>query len=75
MVEAKPHPTATVSMARGGDLAEGLLRILVCPLTKGPLIYRPAEQELVSEAAGLAYPIRDGIPRLVVEEARVIDAK
>lgn len=50
-----------------------LLEILVCPLTKGPLRYDHAAQELVSEQAGLAYPIRDGIPIMLVDEARQID--
>ena len=49
-----------------------LLEILVCPLTKGALAYDRAAQELVSVAAGLAYPIRDGIPIMLVDEARVL---
>lgn len=47
-----------------------LLEILVCPLTKGTLIYDREKQELVSRGAGLAYPIRDGIPIMLVDEAR-----
>jgi uncharacterized protein YbaR (Trm112 family) len=47
-----------------------LLEILVCPLTKGPLRYDRERQELVSKEAGLAYPIRDGIPIMLPEEAR-----
>lgn len=47
-----------------------LLEILVCPLTKGPLVYNKKKQELVSEKAKLAYPIRDGIPVMLTEEAR-----
>jgi hypothetical protein len=47
-----------------------LLEILVCPLTKGPLKYDEAAQELISEGANLAYPIRDGIPIMLVDEAR-----
>ena len=47
-----------------------LLEILVCPLTKGPLRYDEENQELISEKAGLAYPIRDGIPIMLVDEAR-----
>ncbi|MGF1476421.1 MAG: Trm112 family protein [Geminicoccaceae bacterium] len=47
-----------------------LLDLLVCPLTKKPLAYDRERQELISEAAGLAYPIRDGIPVMLVEEAR-----
>ena len=50
-----------------------LLEILVCPLTKGPLSYDRARQELISIQAGLAYPIRDGIPIMLVDEARVLD--
>jgi uncharacterized protein YbaR (Trm112 family) len=50
-----------------------LLEILVCPLTKGPLIYNAASQELISKQAGLAYPIRDGIPIMLVDEARPLD--
>jgi uncharacterized protein len=47
-----------------------LLEILVCPLTKAPLRYDRESQELISEEAGLAYPIRDGIPIMLVDEAR-----
>ena len=50
-----------------------LLEILVCPVTKQPLRYEEKEQELVSEAAGLAYPIRDGIPIMLADEARPLD--
>jgi uncharacterized protein YbaR (Trm112 family) len=50
-----------------------LLEILVCPLTKSPLRYDKAAQELVSEQAHLAYPIRDGIPIMLVDEARRLD--
>lgn len=47
-----------------------LLEILVCPVTKGPLIYDKEKQELISLAARLAYPIRDGIPVMLENEAR-----
>ena len=50
-----------------------LLEILVCPVCKGPLIQRKAEQELVCRADRLAYPIRDGIPVMLEEEARKLD--
>jgi len=50
-----------------------LLEILVCPLTKATLRYDRAAQELVSVEAGLAYPIRDGIPIMLVDEARALD--
>ena len=50
-----------------------LLEILVCPLTKGPLEYDAARQELVSRKAKLAFPIRDGIPIMLADEARRLD--
>jgi uncharacterized protein YbaR (Trm112 family) len=52
-----------------------LLEILVCPLTKGVLRYDMEKQELVSEKAKLAYPIRDGIPIMLVEEARKLEER
>ncbi len=50
-----------------------VLEILVCPVCKGPLIYRKKEQELICKADRLAYPIRDDIPVMLEEEARHID--
>ena len=50
-----------------------LLDRLVCPVTRTPLVYDPAAGELVSHAAGLAYPIRDGVPVMLVEEARRLE--
>ena len=50
-----------------------LLEILVCPLTKAPLIYDAARQELISKQAGLAFPIREGIPIMLVDEARKLE--
>ncbi len=55
---------------RGRPIDPKLLEILVCPLTKGPLRYDDAAQELISDNAGLAFPIRDGIPIMLVDEAR-----
>ncbi|RZL78458.1 MAG: Trm112 family protein [Sphingomonas sp.] len=52
-----------------------LLERLVCPVTRTPLQYDETAQELISEAAGLAYPIRDGVPVMLVEEARRIDGR
>ena len=49
-----------------------LLDILVCPVTKGPLIYDKKKQELISRSARLAYPVRDGIPVMLEDEARAI---
>ena len=79
---AKPLCNEKVSGARSADLEQQcrrigvdpkLLEILVCPLTKGPLEYDAAKQELISRKAKLAYPIRDGIPIMLPEEARRID--
>lgn len=55
------------------DVDPKLLEILVCPMTKGPLRYDREARELVSENAKLAYPIRDGIPIMLVDEARKLD--
>ena len=50
-----------------------LLEMLVCPVTKGPLIYDREAGELISRKAGLAFPVRDGIPIMLPEEARKLD--
>ena len=65
----------TATPERGGErrIDPKLLEILVCPLTKTPLEYDAARQELISRPAGLAYPIRDGIPIMLPEEARKLD--
>ena len=47
-----------------------LLEMLVCPVTKGPLVFDREKQELISRSARLAYPVRDGIPVMLEEEAR-----
>ena len=57
-------------MDEASEIDPKLLEILVCPLTKAPLRYDRAAQELISDEAGLAYPIRDGIPIMLVDEAR-----
>ena len=54
------------------ELDPALLAILVCPVTRQPLRWDPQAQELLSEAAGLAYPVRDGVPVMIPEEARPI---
>ncbi|CAI9121755.1 Trm112 family protein [Brytella acorum] len=56
------------------DLDPRLLSILVCPLTKGPLEYDRERQELRSPKAHLAYPIRDGIPIMLPDEARQLES-
>jgi len=56
-----------------GSVDPKLLEILVCPVSKGPLEYNAEKQELISRSAKLAYPIRDGIPIMLPEEARKLD--
>ena len=63
MTEALPPP----------DVDPRLLEVLVCPLTKGPLDYDREAQELISRQAKLAYPVRDGVPIMLPEEARALD--
>ncbi|WP_366556350.1 Trm112 family protein [Aquibaculum sediminis] len=60
-------------MADAARVDPKLLDILVCPLTKGPLEYDRERQELISRQAKLAYPVRDGIPIMLPEEARDLD--
>jgi uncharacterized protein YbaR (Trm112 family) len=57
-------------MSEAYEVDPKLLEILVCPVTRTTLIYDRAKKELISKAAGLAYPIRDGIPIMLPEEAR-----
>jgi uncharacterized protein len=66
--ETTPAPTPAATR-----IDPKLLEILVCPLTRGPLEYDAARQELVSRSARLAYPIRDGIPIMLPEEARPLE--
>jgi uncharacterized protein len=68
---APAAPAATVAAERTD---RRLLEFLVCPLTKGPLVYDAARQELVSKRARLAYPIRDGVPLMTADSARLLDA-
>ena len=55
------------------DVDPRLLEVLVCPVTRGPLEYDRAKGELISRAAKLAYPIRDGVPIMLPEEARELE--
>jgi len=59
--------------ATATEIDPKLLEILVCPLTKGTLRYDRERQELISDKAQLAYPIRDGIPIMLTDEARILD--
>jgi len=66
--------TERISMPSEAKKADPrLLEILVCPLTKAPLDYDAEKQELVSRQAGLAFPIRDGIPVMLLSAARKLD--
>ncbi|MFT7144042.1 MAG: hypothetical protein ACI9TY_000509 [Alphaproteobacteria bacterium] len=60
-------------MVKMPEVDSKLLEILVCPLTKTTLVYDKKAGELISKAAKLAFPIKDGIPVMIVEEARVLD--
>lgn len=73
MTDQPTELTATLSGHEPTRIDPRLLEILVCPLTKTVLEYDFAAQELVSRAARLAYPIRDGIPIMLPEEARPIE--
>ncbi|MDC1382040.1 Trm112 family protein [Candidatus Puniceispirillum sp.] len=52
------------------EIDRRLLEVLVCPLTRGPLVYNRANQELISRQARKAYPVRDGVPIMLADEAR-----
>lgn len=69
--ETKQDETAGDDRASGVD--PKLLEILVCPVTRGPLEYDCEAGELISRRAGLAYPIRGGVPIMLESEARVIE--
>ena len=60
-------------MTEPTEIDPRLLEILVCPLTRGPLTYDRDRAELISERARLAYPIRDGVPIMLPEEARALE--
>jgi len=72
--DKKPEPQGSTAPQRSTAVAvdRKLLEMLVCPVTRQPLEYRRERQELVSKAARLAFPIRDGIPIMLAEEARVL---
>ncbi len=67
MSGADGDPPGSVQMDRRA------LEFLVCPVTRGPLVYDPERQELVSKGAKLAFPIHNGIPVMLVDEARKLD--
>jgi hypothetical protein len=65
--------SAPANRSGGPKVDARLLEVLVCPVTRAELTYDPVRQELVSRAARLAYPIRDGVPIMLPEEARKLD--
>ncbi|WP_319531515.1 Trm112 family protein [uncultured Cohaesibacter sp.] len=69
------HPSGNIRSPAGktGTVDPKLLEILVCPVTKTTLIYDSKAQELISKAARLAYPIREGVPIMLVSEARQLE--
>ncbi|MGX9352857.1 Trm112 family protein [Shimia sp. W99] len=60
-------------MSEQGEFDRRMLEALICPQTRTTLKYDAAAQELISKAAGLAFPIRNGIPVMLIDEARVLD--
>ncbi len=69
-----PSDAKTAPMTPRGEIDPRLLEVLVCPLTHTALDYDRSAQELISRAAQLAYPIRDGVPIMLPEEARALDS-
>jgi uncharacterized protein YbaR (Trm112 family) len=69
MDDATPPPAAEPAP----EVDPRLLEVLVCPLTKGPLEYDRIRGELISRSARLAYPVRDGVPVMLVDEARTLE--
>jgi uncharacterized protein len=66
---AEPHD---LTLAEPAEVDPRLLEVLICPMTRSPLTYDRAKGELISKSARLAYPVRDGVPIMLVEEARVL---
>jgi len=66
---AEPHD---LTLAEPVEVDPRLLEVLICPMTRSPLTYDRAKGELISKSARLAYPVRDGVPIMLVEEARVL---
>ena len=68
------HPHASFADMAAPEVDPRLLEVLVCPVTRGPLVYDRPRGELISKGAKLAYPIRDGVPIMLPDEARELDA-
>ena len=73
MSDDAEDPSPAIEPEKRSRVDPRLLEILVCPVTRAPLSYDAARQELISRAARLAYPIRDGVPIMLPEEARRLD--
>jgi uncharacterized protein YbaR (Trm112 family) len=73
MVDESTNPLASNESGKRFRADPRLLELLICPVTRAELIYDADRQELVSRAAKLAYPIRDGVPIMLPEEARKLD--
>jgi len=73
MTSDQPHSPPRAEPEKKPRVDPRLLELLVCPVTRAELIYDAARQELISRAAKLAYPIRDGVPIMLPEEARPLD--
>lgn len=65
--------TATPEESDSNGIDRRLLEFLVCPVTGGPLVYDRERQELISRAAGRAFPIHNGIPIMLIDEARILE--
>ncbi len=72
-MSASDPPVTDGSAPAAPRVDRKLLEMLVCPITRGPLLYDAERQELVSKGANRAYPIHDGIPVMLVDEARILD--
>lgn len=73
MTDDLPVPVEPPSAPQPGGVDRKMLESLVCPVTQRPLDYDREKQELISRSANLAFPIRDGIPIMLMEEARALD--
>lgn len=71
--EAHQEPLQEPHADERTAMDQRLLQVLVCPVTRGPLVYDREAQELISKSAHYAYPVRDGIPILIIDEARRIE--
>jgi uncharacterized protein YbaR (Trm112 family) len=71
--ELRPDAIPEVPAHAPAHVDRRLLSLLVCPVTRGPLVYDAERQELISKGAGRAFPIHDGIPVMLIDEARLLE--